>query len=112
MKVRYPRAFSWTATSASVQVSNNWSIAASVSAGVNRDCVNGGGKGTISTRVAPPLKRICAKMWSPFSTVTSSMSSRTTRFRSRSVVRGSCQKRVNSCGSASIVSRSVVLRQA
>jgi hypothetical protein len=62
----------------------------SVSGGVSRDCVNGGGKGTVSVRVAPPLKRICARMWSVFCTVTSSMSSRTTRFRARSVVRESC----------------------
>ena len=38
---RYAWAFSWTATSASVEVANKRSITARVSGGVNRDGVNG-----------------------------------------------------------------------
>ena len=66
-----------------------------------------GGKGTVSVRVAPPLKRICAMMLSAFGTVTSSMRSRATRFRSRDGVRGSCPKRATP--GAQIASRSVAL---
>ena len=65
----------------------------------------GCGAETTCVRVAPPLNRTSAVMDSPFDKVTSSMSRRTIRLRSRSDVRESHQSFGKSVASARICRR-------
>lgn len=90
--VRWPRLLSASAASASVWESSSWFSAATVSAEVVRSSQALSGSGTPMVVVWPSRKRTWSCTASVRSIVTSSMSRRTMRLRSRCGVAGSAHR--------------------